>query len=157
MFLGLGIGELLVLSSLFMDGLQAACQERMKAEHQTKPLSMMAEMNKWAMIFLGFLWILSQEIFSFASFLQRQPSVFGKLAALASCGFVGQFCMITTVTEFGTLPASIVATIRKFFTVLASVLLLGNYLLARQWVATIIIFSGLFLDIFYGKTESKVK
>ncbi|KAK6621864.1 hypothetical protein RUM44_001671 [Polyplax serrata] len=156
-FEGMGLGELLVLSSLFMDGVYSALQERMKADYQTKSLCMMTSLNKWATICLGILWVLTKEVFTFFAFLQRQPSVIWKLGALSICGFCGQFSMISMVTEFGTLPAAIVATIRKFFTVLVSVLLLGNTLLGRQWVATMIIFTGLFLDILYGKTVVKSK
>lgn len=157
LILGMGLGELLVLSSLFMDGVYSALQERMKADYQTKSLCMMTSLNKWATICLGILWVLTKEVFTFFAFLQRQPSVIWKLGALSICGFCGQFSMISMVTEFGTLPAAIVATIRKFFTVLVSVLLLGNTLLGRQWVATMIIFTGLFLDILYGKTVVKSK
>ena len=36
------------------------------------------------------------------------------------------------VSEFGPLPCSIVTTTRKFFTVLASVIMFGNALLTHQ-------------------------
>lgn len=44
-----------------------------------------------------------------------------------------------TVTEFGPLPCSIITTTRKFFTVLASVILFGNVLSGRQWIGTILV------------------
>ena len=44
-----------------------------------------------------------------------------------------------TVTEFGPLPCSIMTTTRKFFTVLASVILFGNVLSGRQWIGTVLV------------------
>lgn len=58
------------------------------------------------------------------------------------------------VSEFGPLPCSIATTTRKFFTVLASVIVFGNDLLPRQWIGTVLVFSGLFLDGLYGKTKA---
>lgn len=46
------------------------------------------------------------------------------------------------VSEFGPLPCSVVTTTRKFFTVLASVIIFGNVLLGRQWIGAILVFSG---------------
>lgn len=62
-----------------------------------------------------------------------------------------------TVSQFGPLPCSIITTTRKFFTVLASVLLFGNSLSSRQWFGTALVFIGLTLDSLYGKINSKVK
>jgi len=49
----LGIGEILLLLSLTMDGLTGAIQDRMKADHQSKPGHMMLSMNKWSVGFLA--------------------------------------------------------------------------------------------------------
>jgi UDP-galactose transporter B1 len=70
---------------------------------------------------------------------------------------LGQFFIFLTVSDFGPLPCSIITTTRKFFTVLGSVILFGNTLLPRQWFATAIVFTGLFLDSIYGKAVVKIK
>ena len=61
-----------------------------------------------------------------------------------------------TVANFGPLTCSIITTTRKFFTILASVLLFGNSLIVRQWFGVVFVFTGLALDTIYGKAKKKV-
>ena len=53
--------------------------------------------------------------------------------------FPPQMFIFLTVTEFGPLPCSIMTTTRKFFTVLASVILFGNVMSGRQWIGTVLV------------------
>ncbi|KAI8430589.1 hypothetical protein MSG28_000807 [Choristoneura fumiferana] len=99
--------------------------------------------------------VLSGEIIRFISFVTLYPEVLVYMAALALMGALGQLFIFFMVSEFGPLPCSVVTTTRKFFTVLASVIIFGNVLQARQWLGAIIVFSGLFLDIFYSKGKSQ--
>lgn len=62
-----------------------------------------------------------------------------------------QHFIFLMVTNFGPLACSIATTTRKFFTILASVLIFGHVLLSRQWVGTVLVFMGLGLDSVYGK------
>ncbi|GLH11441.1 hypothetical protein R5R35_002159 [Gryllus longicercus] len=153
----IGFGEFLLLLSLTMDGLTAAIQERMKSEFQTKSGHMMLSMNLWSILFLGIAVLSTGELFTFISFIQRHPSIIWHLVTFSVASALGQFFIFLTVSDFGPLPCSIMTTTRKFFTVLGSVLLFGNTLLPRQWLATVLVFSGLFLDGMYGKTVSKKK
>ncbi|XP_015601856.1 solute carrier family 35 member B1 isoform X2 [Cephus cinctus] len=133
----MGFGELLLFLSLIMDGLTGAVQERMRDEHKSQSGHMMLNMNFW--------------------FLQRHPNAVWHLISFSAAGALGQFFIFLTVAEFGPLTCSVMTTTRKFFTVLGSVLLFGNNLLPRQWIATVIVFSGLFLDAMYGKTKMVIK
>ncbi|XP_043463820.1 solute carrier family 35 member B1 [Leptopilina heterotoma] len=151
----MGFGEILLLLSLTMDGLLSAVQERMRAEHKTQSLHMMLNMNFWSIIFSGFTIILSGELMRFILFLQKHPNIIVHIINLGATGACGQYFIFLTVAEFGPLPCSIITTTRKFFTVLGSVLLFGNSLLLRQWVATVFVFLGLFLDAMYGKKTAK--
>lgn len=150
-----GFGEVLLLLSLTMDGLLSAIQERMRAEHKTQSLHMMVNLNFWAIIFSGITISLSGELMRFILFLQRHPNVLVHILNFSVAGACGQYFIFLTVAEFGPLPCSIITTTRKFFTVLGSVLLFGNTLLTRQWIATIFVFLGLFLDAMYGKKTTK--
>lgn len=62
-----------------------------------------------------------------------------------------QHFIFVTITTYGPLMCSIVTTTRKFFTVLASVLVFGHALFAHQWLGTVLVFGGLLLDTLYGK------
>lgn len=149
-----GLGEVLLLLSLTMDGLTSAVQERMRGEHKTQSGSMMLNMNFWSIIFSGAVILLTGELMEFIGFIQRHPILLWHIMTFSMAGAFGQFFIFSTVAQFGPLPCSIITTTRKFFTVLGSVLLFGNTLFMRQWIGTIIVFVGLFLDAAYGKTKS---
>lgn len=153
----MGFGEILLFLSLTMDGLTGAVQERMRAEHQSKSGHMMLSMNFWSAIMSGVVILCSGELAGFLSFMQRYPNCFWHIVSFSLAGAFGQFFIFLTVSEFGPLPCSVMTTTRKFFTVLGSVLLFGNNLLPRQWLATLIVFTGLFLDAMYGKTKPAIK
>ena len=152
-----GFGEFLLLLSLTMDGLTSAVQERMRAEHKTQSLHMMLNMNFWSIVFSGSAILFSGELVTFIQFLQRHPNILVHILNFSVAGACGQYFIFLTVSEFGPLPCSIITTTRKFFTVLGSVLFFGNNLLPRQWVATVFVFLGLFLDAMYGKDKTPKK
>ncbi|CAG9782155.1 unnamed protein product [Diatraea saccharalis] len=154
---GIGIGELLVLLSLTMDGLTGAVQERIKSESSPTAYSMMLNTNFWSSIIISVGVVLTGEIFRFVSFVHMYPEVLIYLVCLALTGALGQLFIFFMVSEFGPLPCSVVTTTRKFFTVLASVVFFGNVLLGRQWLGAVLVFSGLFLDIFYSKGKLQTK
>ncbi|XP_053639218.2 solute carrier family 35 member B1 [Cherax quadricarinatus] len=152
----IGLGEVLLLLSLTMDGLTGAVQERMIAESKTKSGHMMLNMNLFSIGYLAIALLVTGEIFTFVSFAQRYPEVLAKMLIFSICSALGQFFIFLMVSDFGPLPCSVVTTTRKFFTVLGSVILFGNTLSPRQWVGTAFVFSGLTLDAVYGKTPKKV-
>jgi len=154
---GLGVGELLLLLSLTCDGLTGAVQERMKTEHKTKSGHMMMSMNKWSVMYLGVALAITGEGLEFLYFVQRHPAVIWQLASFSVASALGQFFIFMCVSEFGPLPCSIITTTRKFFTVLASVVIFGNSLILRQWLGTVLVFVGIFLDGMYGKQKQKPK
>jgi len=147
----IGIGEMLLILSLTMDGITAAVQERMRAEYKTKSLHMMSSINKWSIIFLGIAIAYTGELFDFISFVERHPSIIWELVSFSFASAQGQLFIFLMVEHFGPLPCSIVTTTRKFFTVFGSILFFGNSLSTRQWIATFIVFTGLLLDSLYGK------
>ncbi|CAF4747749.1 unnamed protein product [Pieris macdunnoughi] len=144
---GLGVGELLLFCSLTMDGLTGAVQERIKSESSPTAYSMMLNTNAWSSIIISVSVILTGECFKFVAFVNLYPEVLIWLTGLSLMGALGQLFIFFMVSEFGPLPCSVVTTTRKFFTVLASVIIFGNVLMLRQWIGAILVFSGLFLDI----------
>ncbi|KAL1458590.1 hypothetical protein WDU94_008727 [Cyamophila willieti] len=149
-----GFGEFLLVLSLLMDGLTGAVQERMKTESKTKSGHMMVSMNKWSCLFLGISIFITGEIFDFITFINKYPAVIYQIVTFSILSALGQFFIFLTVTEYGPLPCSIVTTTRKFFTVLGSIVFFGNVMTSRQWLATFIVFTGLFLDSFYSSRDS---
>lgn len=147
----LGVGEMLLLLSLSMDGLTGAIQERMKSEHMTKSGHMMYKINIWSTFYLLIATLLSGELVEFYNFIGRHLNLVYDIIFFASLSAIGQLFIFLTVAEFGPLPCSVVTTTRKFFTVLTSVFLFGNKLTTTQWAGTTLVFLGLSLDAIYGK------
>jgi UDP-galactose transporter B1 len=123
----------------------------MRAASAPSAQYMMLSMNSWSSLMLGSALILTGEAFAFAEFAAKHPELIVHLASLALAGALGQLFIFMMVSHFGPLPCSIVTTTRKFFTVLCSVLLFGNILTGRQWFGTVLVFSGLFADMIFGK------
>lgn len=62
------------------------------------------------------------------------------------CGAVGQLFIYYTIKTFGSLTLTLIATTRKFFNILLSVLWSGNPLLPLQWGAVGMVFGGLLVS-----------
>lgn len=150
-----GIGEVLLIMSLSMDGLLGAIQERMRAAHSPTGQQMMVAMNGWSTLFLSVAAILTGEVFDFIAFANRYPYVLLHLAALSVTGALGQLFIFIMVSSYGPLACSVVTTTRKFFTVLFSVLFFGNVLTGKQWFGAFLVFLGLFADAAFGKSAPK--
>ncbi|XP_058821721.1 solute carrier family 35 member B1 homolog [Topomyia yanbarensis] len=146
-----GLGQLLLIMSLTMDGLLGAIQERMRQHSSPSGQHMMLAMNGWSSLFLVPALLITGEGIEFTAFAIKYPQMLAHLATLALAGALGQLFIFMMVSSYGALACSVVTTTRKFFTVLCSVLLFGNNLSSRQWLGTILVFTGLFADMFYGK------
>jgi len=140
-------GELLLLMSLAMDGLTGAIQERLRNDPKgSNPAFFMKLMNFFSVLYLLAALLMTWELFSFISFVSRNPDVLFKFMSFSVASAFGQFFIFIMVTDFGPLPCSIVTTTRKFFTVLGSVLLFGNKLSQLQWGGAFLVFLGLLCD-----------
>lgn len=145
-----GIGECLLVLSLMMDGLLGVMQDSMRATSKPSAMSFMYSTNLWGTGFLGVALVASGEGLNFVKFVTKHPSVLHDLSMLVVTGCIGQVFIYMLISQFGSLITSIVTTTRKFFTVLFSVLYFGNHLTTQQWIATGLVFCGLFADIVFG-------
>uniref|UniRef100_A0A182VYW0 Sugar phosphate transporter domain-containing protein n=1 Tax=Anopheles minimus TaxID=112268 RepID=A0A182VYW0_9DIPT len=145
------VGQLLLVLSLLMDGLTGAIQERMRAHSAPSAQHMMLAMNGWSAMIVSVGLLLTGEGKSFILFASRHPELFTHLTLLALTGALGQLFIFMMVSSFGALACSVVTTTRKFFTVLFSVLFFGNVLSGRQWIGAVLVFCGLFADMFFGR------
>nr|XP_056719310.1 solute carrier family 35 member B1 [Euleptes europaea] len=150
-----GYGELLLLLSLTLDGLTGVSQDHMRAHFQTGSNHMMLNVNLWSTLFLGAGILFTGELWEFLSFTERYPSIIYNILLFGLTSALGQSFIFMTVVSFGPLTCSIVTTTRKFFTILASVILFANPITNLQWVGTILVFLGLGLDAKFGKASKK--
>ncbi|XP_035220497.1 solute carrier family 35 member B1-like [Stegodyphus dumicola] len=151
----LGMGEILLLISLSLDGFTGAIQDRMRAEYQSKSCHMMYSINLWSTLILGLAILLTGEIWGFLQFVEKYPYIIYNMLGFSVMSALGQVFIYLVVSDFGPLLCSIITTTRKFFTVLGSVFIFGNSLAPRQWMGTALVFTGLTLDGVYGKQKKK--
>jgi len=152
----IGTGELWILASLTLDGCVASCQEYMKRNFQSPKSNMMLNLNLISLVFLTSQSVWSGSLFEFTAFVNRHPSCIQWLAALGLCSAFGQYFIFSIVTTFGPLWCSIVTTTRKFFTIIISVLLLGNALTEQQWTGACLVFVGLSIDAYFSSRPKQV-
>ncbi|XP_033115520.1 solute carrier family 35 member B1-like [Anneissia japonica] len=148
-----GFGEILLMVSLTLDGLTGASQDKMRGEYKTSPYHMMFNINKWSVLFLFIICIVTGELFHFMEFVAKYPNTIVNILLFGLASALGQSFIFTTVSSFGPLTCSIITTTRKFFTILGSVILFNNPLIYRQWIGVVFVFVGLGLDSMYGKTK----
>lgn len=67
----IGIGEVLLILSLAMDGLTGAVQDRMRAAHSPTAQQIMVAMNAWSTMLLAIAVVFTGEIFHFIAFATR--------------------------------------------------------------------------------------
>ncbi|XP_062614110.1 solute carrier family 35 member B1-like [Saccostrea cucullata] len=153
----IGVGELLLLVSLSLDGVTGAIQERMRSEHKTGAFSMMFNINIWSILWLAIGLVVSGEGVAFLGFMERHPSILLQMMTFGLASAAGQTFIFLTVSTYGPLTCSIITTTRKFFTILASVIIFQNPMNSRQWMGTVLVFTGLGLDSAYGKEKKHHK
>ena len=71
----------------------------MKAEHSSKSLAMMVEMNKWSIIYLGLVLTGTGELWQFSAFVQRHPDIIWQLFSVSIASALGQVQITDIVDE----------------------------------------------------------
>ncbi|VFV47339.1 solute carrier family 35 member [Lynx pardinus] len=143
------------LLSLTLDGLTGVSQDHMRAHYQTGSNHMMLNINLWSTLLLGAGILFTGELWEFLSFAERYPTIIYNILLFGLTSALGQSFIFMTVVYFGPLTCSIITTTRKFFTILASVILFANPISPLQWVGTVLVFLGLGLDAKFGKGAKK--
>lgn len=151
------LGNILIGTSLLMDGLCGATEDRMRSEAKPTPLNFMMYMNFWSSIFLLIGILIFGEGPKVYAFVGKHPEIlqyFGIAVLVASCG---QIFISSMVSNFGPLALSLTTTTRKFFSVCLSVIIFGNQLTYRQWGAACLIFGVLIVDAILNKPKTQEK
>eukprot|EP01137_Pigoraptor_chileana_P014669 Opistho-2@69597 len=149
-----GYGLFLLAVSLLCDGLTGPQQEQMMENYNTTAHQMMYYINACAGLMLFLFMAVSGEIGDAYAFVQRNPDIIEDATTLSLVGALGQNFIFLTVEKFGPLTCSVVTTTRKFFTILASVIVFGHVLSTRQWSGVALVFLGLSVDTFFGKKKA---
>jgi solute carrier family 35 (UDP-galactose transporter), member B1 len=147
------LGLLFIGLSLLADGVLGGIEDRMREKTKPTALNFMFKINAFTAMFLIVGTIATGEMKEFIEFATKYPDLYTKIALAALSGSMGQIFIFMMISEFGPLPCSITTTLRKFFTVIISVIFMGNPLSLQQSIATAIVFAALFADALWGKKQ----
>lgn len=92
-----GLGELLLILSLSMDGLTGAIQDRMRSSSRPSAQQMMLAMNGWSTLILIAGLLVTGELFQFVAFTSKYPFLLINLSLLALTGAFGQLFIFMMV------------------------------------------------------------
>ena len=150
----LGYGRCIV--NLAFDGYTNAKEDDIIHAHpDTTSLGMMMHMNLWSVIFNGAYLTYNGELARAADFARAYPECATDAVLFCLSGAMGQLFIYYTINTFGSLAVTTITTTRKFINVLISVFVLGNPLLAMQWVGVGMVFTGLSASIASKATKKK--
>jgi solute carrier family 35 (UDP-galactose transporter), member B1 len=147
------LGLLFIGLSLLADGFLGGTEDRMREKTKPTALNFMFKINAFTVIFLIIGTIATGEMKEFIEFAMKYPDLYTKIALAALSGSMGQIFIFMMISEFGPLPCSITTTLRKFITVIISVIFMGNPLSLQQQIATPIVFAALFADALWNKKQ----
>lgn len=147
------IGNILLASSLLMDGMTGAIQDRMRSVSRPSPMNFMMFVNGWSSGILIAIMAVSGEGRDLINFAVKYPEVIWQMLLVVLVGTIGQVFISAMIANFGSLPLSLVTTTRKFFTVLISVVVYEHSLNSMQWIAAAMIFTALLLDSCFSKKK----
>lgn len=148
-----------MLASLFSDGMLADEQHKVLKSHQDKNFGtyhIMSGTNLFTFVLSLLYGIMNFQIFAFLQFCSDHPAIIIDLIKITILGCVGQYFIFYTINMFGAVALSILTTTRKFFTVLASIFYFNHYVDNMQWVAIVLVFLGVILELGH-KVEGKLR
>lgn len=149
------LGNILIALSLLADGLMGAAQDLMRKVAKPTALNFMCYVNLYSALISTMVISISGEGIRFIDFCMNHQAVLVYLGIVVFTGSFGQYFTSSMISNFGSLPLSLVTTLRKFVTVLFSVLIFNNTLTLIQWIATAVIFNALLLDVIFGSKQAK--
>eukprot|EP00697_Spironema_sp_BW2_P014430 gnl/Spiro4/4861_TR2426_c0_g1_i1.p1 gnl/Spiro4/4861_TR2426_c0_g1~~gnl/Spiro4/4861_TR2426_c0_g1_i1.p1 ORF type:complete len:339 (+),score=55.05 gnl/Spiro4/4861_TR2426_c0_g1_i1:52-1068(+) len=140
-------GVLLCLVSLSLDGWTNAMQEALVREHSPTDAQLLFSMNSSGFLFAVPVCMLSGDFLPSVRFCIHNPEVLWPINLCAFSMLVGQYFLMKCINLYGNLTLTKVTTLRKFVTVLFSVIIYGHQLTPRMWLGTFFVFAGLFLEL----------
>mmetsp|Transcript_5717 Transcript_5717/g.14937 ORF Transcript_5717/g.14937 Transcript_5717/m.14937 type:complete len:224 (+) Transcript_5717:37-708(+) len=137
------MGVFLLFVSLLMDGLTGAFQEKLVSDHKPTTHQLMGYQNAWSVLLLLAGSLVTGELTAGTAFVMRHPEAMRDILMFGLMSALGQNFIFYTVRNVSALACTTITTTRKFFTILISVLTYGHSLMATQWLAVAMVFSGI--------------
>jgi len=97
--------------------------------------------------------MLSLEFFDLVTYLQEYPDVIQQLLIMGLLGAMGQSFIFYTIANFSPLILSIITSVRKFMTVMLSIIYYSHPVNDNQKYAIALVFGGIVVEMFLGKKK----
>lgn len=158
-----GCGIALLAASLVFDGLTGFLQDSVMDRHCAAADKNAARRAPWEMMFYlnagGALLMLATSAATgegarAARFCAAHPAALAMVAGAALVCAVGQCFIFVTIARFDALMCSTVTTVRKFCSILLSVLWFKHPLSPSQWASVIVVFGGIGLGLVQKKNKN---
>lgn len=149
------VGFLFVLVTLFLDGALSVAQTKMLSSEKPNPLETMVYMSSWQSFFSLILLLLSAKEQGGIMFCIRNPMVFCMIIFVSTIESIGQCFLYMILVNNGTFMTAFATTLRKFATILLSIVLFHHSMSHVQWVGFSIVILGALIDIFNKRTVQK--
>ena len=125
-------GLILLFLSLCMDGVCGMQQDVVVPRFKPSPLRLQQMLNVYGILVSLITSLLLKELVPGVSFFLTNRRCLWLAVQFGLCSSVGQLCILYTVRHFPPLVLSTITTTRKFFSILLSVLFMGNYISPYQ-------------------------
>lgn len=149
------IGTCLLVFSLSMDGVLGAIQDRMRAIHKPSFRQLMFNTYLWGCGYLIITIVIKLEFLEVFPFISRHPEVLWHFLTFGLADAIGNVFIFTMISCFGALACSVTGTVRKFFSVVLSIVIFGHPSTLTQWFGAALVFAALLADAFFGKNKKK--
>lgn len=147
---------MLLLLSLFFDGVTGAFQDKLKdMKIACTPHESMTLTNTVAVFITFFCSLYTNQFVDGFTFCMKNTEILYRIAYFALMSAIGQHFIFLTVANFNSLILTTITTTRKFFTILLSVFINRNPLAIEQWGSVFLVLAGLVGEIFDKYTKSK--
>ncbi|KAK8820378.1 hypothetical protein WA577_006442, partial [Blastocystis sp. JDR] len=140
------LGLVLLVLSLCMDGVCGMQQDVVVPRFKPSSLRLQEMLNVYGVLVSFVASLFLQELKPGLTFLLKNRVCLGYAVLFGVCSSVGQMFILYTVRHFPPLVLSTITTTRKFFSILLSVLFMGNEINVWQWCGVVLVFFGISFD-----------
>lgn len=165
------LGHILLVSSLLMDGLTNATQDKMmksnksylakhkKSQRIITGSHMMFSLNLFILLWNAlYMIVYDRDQLNKAIFMLKSESQLPLyLAIYALCGAIGQCFIFYTLEHFGSLALVMITVTRKMMSMLLSIVVFGKTVGIVQWFGIVTVFSGIFWEAMTKRRQIKEK
>ena len=143
-------GFMLLIGYLGTDAFTSNWQGKLFTTYKMHSVQMMAGVNLFSCIFTFTSLVQQGAFYSSLVFMSQFPNFAWDCVLLSVCSGLGQLLIYHTIDKFGPLAFTIIMTLRQAMAIILSCILYGHTITASGVFGVLIVFSAVFLKIYYG-------